>query len=87
MYSMEDISKVNLAKKITFLKEHGFDYFEEVCAKDIRNAIAHQNIEIKDDGTLIIKEGQYSLNELDKISRNTDGFLLDILKIIADNTA
>jgi len=88
VYSLEDISDIILAIKIKFLKTHGFDYFEVVCAKDIRNAVAHQNIEIEENGTLITnKKRKYGLEKLASISDNSYAFLHDIFKIIEQNTA
>lgn len=70
VHSLNDISNTFLAIKINFLKDHGFNYFEEVCAKDIRNAVAHQTLKIEENGILTTKKRKYDLKNLASISDN-----------------
>src|SRR5271157_5207153 len=70
--SFEDIYEVDLSVKIKFLEKHGYDFLTEVCPRRIRNAIAHSDFVIKEDGTLEIENGQetYSLAQLNGVLQN-----------------
>jgi len=57
--SYDEISTINLSVKIKFLERHGFDFFKEICSRELRNVIAHQNFRIDLEGNVdIFKKGK-----------------------------
>jgi hypothetical protein len=40
-----------------FLEIHGFDQIAKICPRGLRNAIAHQDFKIKEDGSILWHEG------------------------------
>jgi len=48
----DDLANVNLATKLKFLKLHKWDEVVNICNKELRNAIAHHNFTILDDGRI-----------------------------------
>ena len=64
--SYDELSEVPLSVRLEFLKKHGFEFFSEICPKDIRNAIAHMNFNIDSNGTFHIKKyKKYTKEELE----------------------
>lgn len=64
--SFDELFEVPLSVRLKFLKKHGFEFFSEICPKDLRNAIAHLNFDIDSDGTIQIKNGKkYTKKELE----------------------
>jgi hypothetical protein len=47
-----ELNNISLSNKLEFLKEHGIN-LDDICPRDLRNAIAHQSYYIEPDGTLI----------------------------------
>jgi hypothetical protein len=63
--SFDELFEIRLFIKLEFLKKHGFGFLSEICSKEIRNAIAHQNFKIEPDGTVRLKnERKYTQKEL-----------------------
>ena len=50
--SFEDIPDIELSVKLKFLAKHGFEFLSEICPRDIRNMIAHNDFIIQEDGTI-----------------------------------
>jgi hypothetical protein len=68
--SFEDICDVDLSMKMKFLEKHGYGFLSEICPRRIRNAIAHNDFVIEEDGTVEITEKgkvSYSLAQLTEI--------------------
>jgi hypothetical protein len=53
--SFEEIANVDMRTKEEFLKEHDFDLFNKGYDRKLRNAVAHRNFDIEDDGTIRVK--------------------------------
>jgi hypothetical protein len=70
--SFEDIFDVDLSVKMKFLEKHGYGFLTNVCPRKIRNAIAHSDFVIKDDGTVEIENGRhaYSLAQIAEVLQN-----------------
>jgi hypothetical protein len=63
--SFDELDKINLSIRLKFLKKHDFGFLSEICSKEIRNAIAHQNFKIEPDGTVRLKnDRKYTQKEL-----------------------
>lgn len=52
-HSLEEIAEVNTYTKELFLEEHDFKLFNTGLDRKLRNIIAHNNFEVKNDGTII----------------------------------
>jgi len=64
--SFDELFEVPLSVRLKFLEKHEFEFFSEICPKDIRNAIAHLNFDIGSDGTIHIKQGKkYTKKQLE----------------------
>lgn len=48
----KELEKIDLSYKLDFLKNEGFDLFNELIKRDVRNTIAHLNFTIQDDGEI-----------------------------------
>ncbi len=67
--SFYELMEIDLYIKLEFLKKHDFGEIVELCPREIRNAIAHMNFRIQQDGAVhIIKngkvDGRYTQEEL-----------------------
>lgn len=63
--SFDELFEVHLSTRLKFLKRHGFQFFSEICPRDIRNAIAHMSFNIESNGTFHMKKGKkYTKKEL-----------------------
>jgi hypothetical protein len=65
--SFEDIPDIELSVKLKFLAKHGFEFLSEICPRDIRNMVAHNDFIIQEDGTIErVKKGTsvYSREQL-----------------------
>jgi len=62
--SYDDISSISLNVKIKFLEKHGLKFIDKFARRDIRNAFAHQNYTIDDDGKMTIFKKQKKVSEL-----------------------
>ncbi len=57
--SFDELFSVSLSVKLKFLKKHGFGFMPEICSREIRNAVAHQDFKIEPDGTVYtMKDGK-----------------------------
>jgi hypothetical protein len=72
--SFKDIVRLRLHLKLEFLKRHGFDFLAETCPRGLRNAIAHQDFKIDEDGSIVLSDG--------KEKRFTQKELLEIIVIM-----
>jgi len=54
--SFDELFEVRLSVRLKFLEKHEFEFFSEICPKDIRDTIAHLNFDIGSDGTICIKQ-------------------------------
>jgi hypothetical protein len=54
--SFEEVVELPLYVKLRFLEKHRFEFFAELCPKELRNAIAHLNYRIDTDGSIHIHE-------------------------------
>jgi hypothetical protein len=52
--SFDDLFRVSMFVRETFLEQHGFGFFRELCNRELRNAIAHQNFKIEKNGDVFI---------------------------------
>jgi len=68
----EKIADVNIYTKELFLEEHCFKLFNRGLDRDLRNAIAHYDFKIEDDGTVII----------DSMKKDIDKELKEILSFL-----
>lgn len=75
--SFDELFEVPLSVRLTFLEKHGFKFFSEICPKDIRNAVAHQDFNIESDGTIYYKERKKKLAKED-----SEKILMDIAKLL-----
>ncbi len=48
----EDLDRVPLATKLKFLEKHDYKETAKLCNRKLRNAIAHHNFKINDDGSI-----------------------------------
>ena len=48
----EDLYKPTLDRKLNFLKRHGFQEVSDICNKELRNSIAHNDFLIKPNGEI-----------------------------------
>ena len=56
--NFEDLEDVSLSCKLKYLEDNGYSEISKVCNKDLRNAIAHHQFLILNDGKLaLLKEG------------------------------
>ncbi len=81
--SFEDIYDVDLSMKMKFLEKHGYGFLSGICPRRIRNAIAHNDFVIKEDGTVEITEKgkvTYSLAQLTEILQK----MYSLITIIGD---
>jgi hypothetical protein len=53
--SFEEIAGVDIRTKEEFLKEHNLSLFNKGLDRKLRNAIAHCNFKVEDDGTIRVK--------------------------------
>jgi len=78
--SFKEIEGVNLETKEQFLKEHRLDLFKKGLNRKLRNAIAHYDFKIEDDGTISVKGEIIDINyELEQ--------LLDFMSFLHGATA
>ena len=59
--SLDEIANVNMQTKELFLKEHGFELFNKGFNRKLRNAIAHCDFEIEEDGTVRAKGDRFHM--------------------------
>lgn len=67
--SFNELVEIDLYIKLEFLKKHDFGEIVELCPRKIRNAIAHMNFRIQQDGVVYIISnrkvvGKYTKDEL-----------------------
>ena len=79
--SFDDVAGIRLAVKLKFLKLHGLDFIDLFAHRRLRNAFAHQNYTIDDDGNVQLYRNQnrgetYSINDLTKIMENLGKFMV-----------
>lgn len=72
--SLRDITKVDTSTKSLFLKEHGFQLFNKGLNRRLRNAIAHHDFKIDEEGSIII-DGR----EIDLVEKNNQ--LIDFMNL------
>jgi len=89
--SYTDVSEVSLRIKTKFLEDHGFEFIEDFVNRDIRNAIAHQEYLIRDNGDIEIYRDQnikkiLKIKDLNQISNNISRLIGTSVKIWADIT-
>jgi hypothetical protein len=68
--SFMGLFNIPLYIRLEFLSKHGYDFFSEICKRDLRNAIAHQKFKIESDGTVhVLEDGKrqsYTIKDLNK---------------------
>lgn len=62
-HSIDEIANVNMQTKELFLKEHGFELFNEGYNRRLRNAIAHFDFKIEKDGTVRAKGSKFDVGD------------------------
>lgn len=60
--TFDDISSIRLAVKLSFLERHGLDFIDQIANRELRNAFAHQNYSIDDQGIVSIYRKQKIVN-------------------------
>ena len=60
--TVEDMKKVSLGRKLTFLKSNGFPYIPIVIDRELRNSIAHHDFILGDRGEIIINDKQVDID-------------------------
>jgi len=48
-----ELNRIPTSQKISFLKLHGYGFFEDLFPRDLRNAFSHMNFSIKEDGGIV----------------------------------
>lgn len=86
--SFDNVAGVRLAVKLKFLKLHGLDFIDRFAHRDLRNAFAHQNYIIDNDGNVITYKGRnrgitYSVDELADILESLRKLMEVNLRVIA----
>jgi len=76
----DDVQRIPLYQKIKLLDHHDFPFIEDLCSREIRNSIAHQNYSIDKEGNLLIYKKnriskKISLKEMNKKISNIYKFL------------
>lgn len=89
--SYTDVSDVSLRIKTRFLEDHGFDFIEDFVNRDIRNAIAHQEYLIRDNGEIEIYRNQrikkiLTIEDMNQISSNISRLLGTSVQIFAEKS-
>lgn len=85
--SFDDLYEIRLATREAFLSENGYGFFSEIINRELRNAIAHQNFEIMENGVVhIIKKRhikqKYSMMKLLHIVNTMSSNMMFIMKKI-----
>ncbi len=83
------MTEVSLRIKTRFLEDHGFDFIEDFAFRDIRNAIAHQDYLIQDNGDIEIylnnkRKKLVTVEDLSQISSNISRLIGTTVKIWAE---
>lgn len=89
--SYTEVTEVSLRIKTRFLEDHGFDFIEDFAFRDIRNAIAHQEYLIRDNGEIEIYRNQkikkiLTVEDLNQISSNISRLIGTTVKIWAETS-
>ena len=80
--SFDELFEVRLSVRLKFLEKHGFEFFSEICPKNIRNATAHLDFNIGSDGTIHLKRGKkYAKKELESVISN----IVRLVKLLDEN--
>ncbi len=88
--SYDDISSISLNVKIKFLEKHGLKFIDKFARRDIRNAFAHQNYTIDDNGKMTIfkkqkKVSEFTMEDLLEISTNIEKLFGVYIKAMVSN--
>ena len=70
---LDDLKQPRLVDKLRFLESHGFAFFSDICDRNLRNAIAHQDFKVDREGVVRIKKGkkkEYTFIDLIKMDEN-----------------
>ena len=70
---LDDLRQIRLMSKLRFLESHGFAFFSDICDRNLRNAIAHQDFKVDREGVVLIKKGkkkEYTFIDLIKMDEN-----------------
>jgi len=59
------LSQISLHVKIQFIRKHGFILLTDFVDRNLRNSIAHMNVIVKEDGTIVNKKTKQSVTNLD----------------------
>jgi hypothetical protein len=76
--SILKIQKSYLTNKLTFLDKNNFNLINKYYNNELRNAIAHINFNIDEEGDVILKNNKISFDDMNKLSKN----LLDLVVCI-----
>lgn len=76
--SISRIQKSYLTNKLNFLEKNHFDLINKYYNNELRNAIAHINFDINNEGDVILKNKKISFDEMNKLIKN----LLDLVVCI-----
>lgn len=81
----KELEKIDLFVKLQFLKKHGFDFLCGCIDRNLRNLIAHTDIAVNDDGSIVnIKNGKQIPNLEESITLLMVT-LLEVLTAINEN--
>lgn|SRR2546425_9019089 len=69
--SLEDVEQLPLADRLRFLSRHGWQEAEQAVDRDLRNAVAHANYKLQEDGTIVVAGRTLSV-ERDEFNRKTE---------------
>jgi hypothetical protein len=75
--SFDEISLIPLSVKLKFLENHGFGFFSELCHRELRNAVTHQNCRLDSKGDVVYgkKNTRLKMEDLAQINNNISLFV------------
>jgi hypothetical protein len=81
----KELEKIDLSVKMQFVKEHGFEFLCDCIDRKFRNSIAHLDIMVNDDGSIVnIKTGE-KIPHINKLITRLMVACLTVLQAINKN--
>jgi hypothetical protein len=64
----KELDKVSLFVKLQFLDKHGFGLLADAIDRDLRNCIAHIDIIVNEDGSIVNKRTHKTIEDMKQIT-------------------
>ena len=80
--SYEDLKRISLFIKMQFIEKHGFNLLSDAVDRELRNFIAHIDLIVNEDGTIVNKRTEATIRDLEQKTNDLGGVIAIILNVI-----